>query len=106
MEKFRQINKSSWRDGGLAFETFRMGLPLPRQKNLLNIAFPASESPERNLMQISKIRSYSFNNQLNARFILRVKGLFLRFKTTYTDFEFNKPILKKRARIFKDFEKY
>ncbi len=46
-----------------------------------------------------------FHNQLFRIYVLPVKGLFSRFGMALMDFEFNKPILKKRGPILKDFEK-
>ncbi len=40
------------------------------------------------------------------RCTLEVNSRFLVFKTAGTDFEFNKPILKKQALILKDFEEF
>ncbi len=82
-----------------------MGLPLPRQKNLLNLAFSATKSPDRTLMQTSKTRLYALKNQWNTRRMLRINGPFLWFETLQTDFEFNTPILKNGGPNLNDFEK-
>ncbi len=84
---------------------FETGLPLPRQKNLLNLAFSAPESPKETLMQTAKMPFYMINNQQYTRCSPDAGRQFLGFKTAATYFEFNKPILKKEARILNDFEK-
>ncbi len=81
------------------------GLPLPRQKNLLNLAF---------LIGMLKDFEYPLNpgmcfeyneNQSNTRILFYAFQRFLRFGQVSMFFEFNKPILKKGPRILKDFEK-
>ena len=89
--------------GFLSFKGW--GLPLPRQKNLLKLAFSVPESPKGTLIQMSKICLYTITNQWYVQVACEVNSRFLSFKTVVTDFEFNKPILKKRGWILKDFEK-
>ncbi len=93
----------------VAFNSFLKGqfggLPPVWQKNLLKLAFPAPKSLKGTLIQTSKTCAYLINNQLYMQCMWRVNSRFLIFKTAGTDFEFNKPILKKGAWICKDFEK-
>ncbi len=96
--------KKTWLAGRrVAVQT--IGLPLPGQKNLLKLAFSAPKSPKGTLIQTAKVHSYTFNNQQYTKCTWGTGGPYLGFKTTSTDFEFNKPILKNSPRILKDFEK-
>jgi hypothetical protein len=81
------------------------GLPLPRQKKLIHLAFPSPKLRRSGHFNPYQNLAYSTNNQQDTSNTLGAKSQFLGIKTTRTDFEFNKPILKKEAPILKDFEK-
>jgi hypothetical protein len=80
-------------------------LPLPKQKNLLNVAFPAPKSPKGTLIQIQKIYFYALNIQWFMRCWVWIKKRFLCCEQLSTLFEFNRPISKKERWISKDFGK-
>ncbi len=93
MQHFYAFNESKW-----------IGPPPPPAKKTAKTCFLAPKSPKGTLIQTSKVCAYLINNQLHMRCILEVNSRSLIFKTAGTDFEFNKPILKKWPPILKDFE--
>ncbi len=84
---------------------FLQGLPLPGQKNMLKLAFPAPKFRRGGDLNILMSSLYISENQL---YITAKTGRLFNLsgpQQASTDFEFNKPILKKGVPILNDFEK-
>ncbi len=62
------------------------GLPLPRQKNLLNIAFPAPKFRRGGDFNAPDFYFYTTNNQQYTKLKLRAEGQFLGLKSDWQRF--------------------
>ncbi len=90
---------------GISGKAKKDTLPLPGQNNLLNVAFSAAEFWGAGRCDALLICFYISNNQLFPAYLIQPGNATLCLKSAGTDFEFNKPILKKGPPILKDFEK-